>query len=280
MIAGVPPAKAKVPAAAFACAFALALGALSSCATTTVVRVTDPEFSVVVVAASGDLPGAPQAVYLGANPYRYVERQETRRTAEPVGLVVRGGEQLAHPEPPYWAVGGTTRHTLMLFPQDTPPQNLLWAVGGFYPLVREGKVVAHQFPGRTIRAARVAIAWRSRVTPEGQQERYGPPADFVVVATSGSVPWHRGLTTGELAEFILEMGMTEAFNFDGGRAAALFPATTPEGAPQVVTTSPGGTPHPPRRRLPRNPIATPVGPVLLEVFSLARNAGAHTEDHP
>ncbi len=217
-----------------------------------VFRITEPHFSVVVgmgaAEAEDEAEAEPEAggVLVGANPYRYgaptggepVEPTgpiEPTGPVEPVGLVIREGATLAPAEPRYWGVGGGDDRSLRMFSQTAPPPGLHWGVSGFFPLLQDGHNVAGTFPGATLRAARVAIAWGD-----------SPAEGVLVIATSGSVPWRRGLTTEELARLLLSLGATNALNLDGGRAAAILSSKA--------------------RRLPRHPVPTAAGPVLLQLL--------------
>lgn len=219
---------------------ALVLASFVSCATVTTITVDDPMMSVPGTSAEGERADSRYLVFVGANPYRFVEGSPGMAQQEPVGLVMRRGNVIVQPEPPYWAIGGSDDRDLQIFPQAQIPPELRWGVGGFYPLLLDGHNVAEQFPGRYIRAARVAVAWQTTKAPY--------PEDVTIVVSTGSMPWYRGLTTGELAAFLQEMGMTHALNMDGGRASAVY-----VGSPNEAD------------RIPRNIFATPPGPVFLKL---------------
>jgi hypothetical protein len=213
----------------------------TSCATVTTIAVSDPRLSVPTDEAERAEAVTGYVIFVGANPYRLVSNSDGTIKQEPVGIVTQNDQVIAGPEPPYWAIGGASETDLQIFPQEKVPLDLQWAVGGFYPLLLDGHTVADRFPGRSIRAARVAIAWRQT---EDQN-----PKDVMIVVSTGSMPWYRGMTTGELAELLLEAGMRNALNLDGGRASAVY-----------IDSGAG------HQRRPRNIFATPPGPVMLQVY--------------
>ncbi|MFW5694437.1 MAG: phosphodiester glycosidase family protein [Alkalispirochaeta sp.] len=170
-----------------------------------------------------DVSAGDGAFYLGTTPWR---RSLTGR--QPVGVVMSSGTVQAVPVPSYWAVvlrndggweivpqraivtnsGDVQDGEIVLQPGRAPsvtPNDVHLAVGGFYPLVVEGRAVARQFPGGDIRAPRVAIGGTDR---------------RLVVVTAG-VGAGGGLTTEELAQELLRFDLDWALNLDGGRSAYL-----------------------------------------------------------
>lgn len=163
------------------------------------------------------------------------------------------GDVQSRPVAPYWAVvlreNGRwemvrqSEIASRLNPDPTReaplPGDIHLAVGGFYPLIAEGRAVARAFPGGSIRAPRLAIGGTDG-TPgtEGDDPR-------LVIVTSG-IGAGGGLTTEELARVLLPYELDWALNLDGGRSAYL--------------RVPGGQVHPRgvwfRRR----------GPVMLRVL--------------
>lgn len=165
---------------------------------------------------------AEQFVRIGVTPWAYPEQRGGGGDGRvPVGLVEIQGERLQAPVPPYWALTLDACGRWGMAPQAAvSPGRLLLALGGFYPLVRDGAVAAHDFPGRGIRAARVAIGGLAS-------------GELLLVAASGSRPGsgaaRAGLTTAELAALLVERYEVDwALNLDGGRSA-LLQITTPSG---------------------------------------------------
>ncbi len=176
---------------------------------------------IVPVAAIDD----PPALVIGANPWR--RGNGFRREA--VGVVRWEGTFLREPDRRYWALAwsgpagfistgstsspaasGGSAPAVSVVPQsdaaalDTLPH----AVGGFYPLLIDGEIAAPRFPGRALRAARVAVGW------DASGER------LVILAAGGDRPLGpAGLTTVEAAHLLRGAGCSWAINLDGGRSA-------------------------------------------------------------
>ncbi len=160
----------------------------------------------------------------------------------PVGIVYDGAVLESAPRPPYWALvvdsecRWSMREQASLLPAAALDEYRL-AAGAFYPLVRDGINVAGRYPGRQVRAARVAVGGNRRET-------------IVVVAEGSRIgpgPGRAGLTTNELAVVMTEAGVTWALNLDGGRSA--------------LVELPGGEVLPSRIPL-RRP-----GPVVVSIYS-------------
>lgn len=179
-------------------------------------------------------------VTLGVTPWGW-SRGTLRETRHPmpVGVVRVDDDQRAPPVPPYWALILYEDGLWRIAPQESLPppgtaDDIRVALGAFYPLVIDGRPVAAEFPGSTLRAARVAIGWRP-----GPGEHRSGAGELVVVAAEGSRigggPGRAGLTTPELAAVLQRYGVRWALNLDGGRSAYL--AITPGGdevAPVVL----------------------------------------------
>jgi hypothetical protein len=213
---------------------------------------SDPVVSVNVVILDPPPPAAQVvgrvrgdgAVYLGTTPWR-----RTLTGRRPVGVVVASGQVTSKPAAPYWAVALRDNGSWEMVPQENLDRfapgdetgEIQVAVGGFYPLIREGRVASGEFPGTRIRAARVAIGGT-----EGDDPR------LVIVAAEG------GLTTGELARVLQRYDLDWALNLDGGRSAYLrFPngALRPQGVflrrrgPVLLRLLPPDPDRPPREMI-------------------------------
>jgi hypothetical protein len=193
-------------------------------------------------------------ITLGVTPWQYGPRRPfQRRERSPVGIVQVGPRRFSEAAEPYWALvlagggewGMAPQGTLSTRSQTEGPPML--ALGAFYPLIAEGRPVADRYPGRGIRAARVAVGGTSGRSSGGAGSHGG--GGLVVAATTGSRPGlgvgRKGLTTGELAALLEGYDLEWALNLDGGRSALL------------TAASPGAIPW---RRPPRRP-----GPVRLRL---------------
>lgn len=166
-----------------------------------------------------------RGLIVGSTPWRWDDepnrdgRDKGKR--EPVGTVVIDGETFSPPADEYWAIlfFDDDPTTLEIVPQreaytriisgnnsDTSSNRVVSIVGGFYPLVRNGKIVADAYPGTSIRSARVAIAVDSL-------------GSVAIFAVEGNRLGRPGVTTVELSSWIVRRGYTWALNLDGGRSA-------------------------------------------------------------
>lgn len=169
---------------------------------------------------------------------------------QPVGVVIQSGRVLSAPVPPYWAVVLSSQGTWQMvaqrelqpsFHQREPlqraeagersnlaravggvvPEEIALGVGGFYPLIAGGRVVADEFPGASIRAPRVAIGGRAGDDPRLVIVATGTGTSTGCgVAADGEEARH-GLTTAELARVLQRYELEWALNLDGGRSAYL-----------------------------------------------------------
>ena len=145
-------------------------------------------------------PMNPHDLRVGVTPWR---RSITGPV--PVGIVANGETVFAPPQPPYWAlVVPPVGPWSMVAQAEVGGGSEALVLGGFYPLVQNGRSVARRYPGTSIRAARVSVGGRGEqlwfVTASGRPE---------------------GLTTEELAAVWLRLGAEWALNLDGGRSAYL-----------------------------------------------------------
>lgn len=140
------------------------------------------------------------AVVVATTPYRAVERG----ARQPLGLVIRNRVVSEAAVVRYWAVGGRAVDRLTVFWQGSVPAGLTWAVGGFFPLVLDGRGVVARFPRASEQAARVAIGVRDGVT--------------CVAAVPGR-PVGPGVTLVQFERALVAAGYEWALNLDGGRAA-------------------------------------------------------------
>jgi hypothetical protein len=193
----------------------------------------------VTLHVGGEAPPATGGISIGVTPWRYGQWRPVRgRDRVPVGVVQIGHRRFSAPVEPYWALVLTDGGEWDMVPQrslvgvpttERPP---LLALGAFYPLIAAGVPVADDYPGRTIRAARVAVGGASGTVsdaalPDGR-------GFLVVIAATGSrpggAPGRGGLTTGELAAIMRRYDLQWALNLDGGRSASLS-AASPEDLP-------------------------------------------------
>lgn len=177
------------------------------------VRVCDDALEPVATAPEPEHAALPEVV-VGVTPWAHGDRSNGVSRRVPVGIVELHGERLSAPAPPYWALTLDACGRWGMLPQaEIDPGRHRLALGAFYPLVRDGMVAAGEFPGREIRAARVAIAGL-------------PSGELLLIASTGSRPGpgasRAGLTTGELAELLVQRYRVDwALNLDGGRSAFL-----------------------------------------------------------
>lgn len=81
----------------------------------------------------------------------------------------------------------------------------------FYPLLRDGEIVAGEFPLPRLRAARVTLGWSA-----DQEEIY-------LLAMDGRLPLSQpGATTEDAAAILRRFGASDAINLDGGRSGFVF----------------------------------------------------------
>lgn len=250
---------------------------------------------VPVTAVILDPPPGPDAVELaggvggdrsfpglsvGTTPWR---RSLTGR--RPVGVVIESGRVLSAPVPPYWAVVLSSQGTWQMAAQrelqpslhqreplqragagegnDLPratgaavPEEIALGVGGFYPLIAAGRVVADAYPGGSIRAPRVAIGGRGGDDPRLVIVATGTGTSTGCGVASDGEEARHGLTTAELARVLQRYELEWALNLDGGRSAHLrFPdgSLRPRGVwlrrrgPVVLRLTPPERSQPPRR---------------------------------
>ena len=160
----------------------------------------------VLVHQADRIQVAPAGVVVAPTPYR----RAARGARQPVGLVIRNRVVLEPAVDRYWAVGGRSATDLIVFRQSDTPPGLTWAVGGFFPVVLNGRGVVARFPRRQEHAARVAIGVRDRVA--------------CVAAVAGR-PLGRGMTLAQFERALVAAGYEWALNVDGGRAAYVRTAT-------------------------------------------------------
>ena len=207
----------------------------SDVAKVTVIRLSATPDVELRRGASGDGGRDRSEIAVNVTPWRYAA--DGRR---PVGVVWSGEVLESAPQPPYWALVVDREGRWSMRPQESWPASAAdeyrLALGAFYPLVRDGLNVADGYPGRQLRSARVAVGGNAHEA-------------MVIVAEGSRVgpgPGRAGLTTGELADVMMDVGVTWALNLDGGRSA-------------LVMFS-GGTALP--RRIPlRRP-----GPVVISIY--------------
>jgi hypothetical protein len=229
-----------------------------------------PPPSAVTVALPGDTlpvrleldpahPPVSAELTVGVTPWRWGPRRVFQpRERVPVGVVQIGSRRYSEPVVPYWALVAVGDGGWGMVPQEalvgtspaghpmaadgsSPPADapFVLALGAFYPLIEEGRPVADGYPGRAIRAARVAVGGAGGVTEGGGAggvTEGGGAADgaaisstgggsLILVATTGSRPGagagREGLTTGELAAVMERYSVQWALNLDGGRSAWL-----------------------------------------------------------
>lgn len=102
-------------------------------------------------------------------------------------------------------------------------QDLLWAVGGGTVLVKDGRIVpfTHEVKGNSPRSA-------VGLSQDGQE--------LLLVAVDGRQEESRGLTQAEFASLLLDLGVYQALNLDGGGSTAVVARRPGESEAQLVNT--------------------------------------------
>ncbi len=144
-----------------------------------------------------------------------VDRVESlgNRPIPPQGLVLSAHGRAAEMLQQSCAVGDTVRVWLGLSPVQEPVN---WAVGGGPQLVRNGQVATQEI-----------AAWGNGSFASGRHPRTaaGFSADstlFWLVTVDGRQPdYSEGMTLGELAEFLVQLGVHQAINLDGGGSTTM-----------------------------------------------------------
>jgi len=201
--------------------------------------------STVRVAPEAIRPAA--SLILSPTPWRWEPpsgKAGTVRRRIPAGHVEIDDREVSPPVAPYWGIAFPTGTigTIELYrqgerspggdenrasgetavdsraPGGTPVDSRVSTVrvGGFFPLVRSGRVVADAFPGGSLRAARVAIAIRRN---DAGVAGSGNDTTVAVITVEGDRLFRPGVTTIELAAYLREQGFDTAINLDGGRSA-------------------------------------------------------------
>lgn len=105
------------------------------------------------------------------------------------------------------------------------PNSISLAVGGFFELIRGGKIVARKSSREPMTVAGVAEGGRS----------------LLVAIIEGRHPASAGASEAEAAQLLLDLGAVDGMSFDGGGSTSMA-IVGPDGQPRLVNSAAAGLP--------------------------------------